>query len=922
MDHELDVALFVNGEPVRARVPPDLSLMRFLRDWLGLTGTKNGCDAGHCGACTVVLDGRAVRSCLVKMAKVDGAQVQTVEGLAQEGDLHPLQYAFVKHGASQCGYCTPGMLMTAKALLDQNPDPSADEIKAALTRGRNLCRCTGYVNIIGAIQAAARMLQRGERPETNAWGGGSGDGAILPEDALDHVTGKTEFAGDIAVDGMLHGKVLWAAHPHARILDVDTSEAERMYGVEIVITAEDIPGINQAGLLVRDQPAIADDKVRFIGDPVAVVFADEPRIAEQALDRIRVEYEILPGVFSPQEAARPNAARIHSKGNLACELEITRGDVDEAFERCAVVVEDQYTTPWIEHGFLEPESGIAFPTPDGGVVLKIGTQAAFSDRSQLSEILGLPEEKVRVVQLPVGGAFGGKEDLVLHQHLALGALLTGRPVKMVLSRPESMRVHVKKHPAWMHYKLGADREGHLLALKADIVIDTGAYMSNGHKVLMNMVEFAAGPYYIPNLHVQGKAWHTNNVIGGAMRGFGANQVAFAVEQQIDGIARQLDIDPFEIRRVNALDAGLPTAADQILPEGLITVKQTLDAAEEALAAKPIPTARSGRRIGIGVASGVKPVGFGRQACESAEAVIELDSSGRLVLKHSQHTLGQGTKGALLRLVTGEFAFPPEQIEIVGPDTAVTPPTGATTASRQTFLTGNATLKACHALKEHLLARAAELLDQDPKELVLHGDRVLEPRSGRAVELASLGESFVERERYTARPTTPFPEGESRYGAEDFESRFSHWCYTCCTQVAVVEVDMETGAAKVLKVISANDLGKVINRQAVEGQIYGGVVQGLGYALSEEFVIQNGFNQTCSLRSIGIPAADSTPEIVPVLLEVPHPDGPWGAKGFAEAPILPTAPAITNAICDAVGVRVTDLPATPERVLSGLRRLEA
>jgi aldehyde oxidoreductase len=927
MTEIIHVQLSVNGQEVRAEVPADLSLMRFLREELSLTGAKDGCSSGHCGACTVILNGKATRSCLVRMSKVNRASVETIEGLARNGQLHLIQQAFIEHGAVQCGFCTPGMIMTAKALLNANPHPSPDEIKSALTRNRNMCRCTGYVKIIEAIQDAAERLASGETyappiPE----GGDQVNATMLSRDAVGLVTGATHFGDDIQVEGMLHGKILWAAYPHAEILSVDTSEAEAVAGVALVVTAKDIPGKNQAGLVFRDQPAIAEDKVRYIGDSVAAVFAESPEIAEAALEKIRVKYRPLPGVFSPEEAARPDAPLIHTdhktplgKGNLMHHAKIERGDVEAAFEVCAVVVEETYTTPFIEHAFLEPESGVAFPNEDGGVTIQMGTQCAFDDRTQLSEILAMPEEKIRVVQLPMGGAFGAKEDLILQQYLALGALVSGRPVKMVLTREESLRVHVKRHPAWMRFKTGADRQGRVLAIEADITLDTGVYASLGFDVLENTLVFGAGPYYVPNVKLEGWAWYTNNVLAGAMRGFGANQVAFALEQQMDAMARALDIDPFEFRMINALDVGLPTAADHVLEEGVPAIKETIEAAREALQQVQIPPSSNGKRIGVGVASAVKNIGFGHGLPESAGAIVELDASGRVTLRASQHEYGQGARAGLVQLVVSELGVPVDCVEIIGPDTALTPPTGPTTASRQTFLTGNAVVMACRALKEEVLNHAAEVLDVDPARLELRLDRVTDTESGGEVALADLSERFIVERRYTPPRSAPLLEGEaSHYGQPDFESRPTHWCYAYNTQVAIVEVDPATGEVKVLNIISANDVGKILNRQAIEGQIHGGVMMGLGYALSEEFVVEAGINRTDSLHKCRLPTADQTPEIIPVIVEVPHPLGPQGAKGFAEAPSLATAPAIVNAIYDAVGVRITSLPADKKKVKAALQ----
>lgn len=926
MSETIRVQLNVNGQDVQAEVPSDLNLMRFLRDRMGLTGTKDGCSSGHCGACTVILDGKATRACLVRMSKVNGAKVETIEGLARDGQLHPIQQAFIERGAVQCGFCTPGMIMTAKALLDANPRPSAEEIKSVLAKNRNLCRCTGYVKIIEAIQDAAERLAAGAAYAPPVPEEGRINATMLTRDAVGLVTGTTRFGDDIETEGMLHGKILWAAHPHAEILSIDTSQAEAMEGVVLVITAKDIPGKNQAGIIFRDQPAIAADKVRYIGDSVAAVFAETREIAEAALEKIRVEYRPLPGVFSPEEAARPDAPIIHEvhkaplgEGNLLHHARIERGDVEAAFAQCAVVVEETYTTPFIEHGFLEPESGIAYPTEDGGVTIKMGTQCAFDDRTQLSEILDMPEEKIRIVQLPMGGAFGGKEDLILQQYLALGALLSGRPVKMVLTREESLGVHVKRHPARMRFKTGADREGRVLAVEADITLDTGAYASLGFDVLENTLVFGAGPYYVPNVKLEGWAWYTNNVLAGAMRGFGVNQVAFALEQQMDAMARALNVDPFEFRLINALVVGLPTAADHVLEEGVPAIKETLEAAREAFQHMEVPSSSNGKKVGVGVASAVKNIGFGHGLTESAGAIVELDSSGCATLRASQHEYGQGARAALVQLVSDQLGLPAERIELVGPDTALTPPTGPTTASRQTFLTGNAVVMACQALKEEIFSHAAETLDADPAKLELREDRVVDADSGRDVPLAELGERFVVERRYSPPRSAPLLEGEvSHYGQPDFESRPTHWCYAYNTQVAVVEVDEATGEVRVLTIISANDVGKILNRQAIEGQIYGGVMMGLGYALSEEFVVEGGINLTDSLHKCRLPTADQTPEIIPVIVEVPHPLGPKGAKGFAEAPSLATAPAIVNAIYDALGVRITSLPANKKKIRAALQ----
>jgi len=918
----ISVALTVNGQPVQAVAPREVTLLEFLRERLHLTGTKNGCSTGHCGACTVILNGKATRACLVKMGspRLAGATVETIEGLAPaaargrtpEDKLHVLQAAFIEHNAVQCGFCSPGLLMSAKALLDQQPLPSADEIKAALTQNHNLCRCTGYVSIIAAIQDAAQRLAAGEEwvDQATVRQTLAIDSPRLRSDAIDLATGATSFADDLRVEGLLHGKILWAAHPSAEILSIDTSAAEAMPGVVRVITARDIPGENICGLVTLDQPAIAADRVRSIADPIAAVIAKSEATAEGALNRIRVAYRPLPGVFTPEEAARPDAPKVHATGNLLHRSQIVRGDVDKAFQRCAVVVEHTYTTPRIEHAFLEPESGIGFPTEDGGVLIRMGTQTVFDDRAQVARILGLPEEEVRVVQMPMGGAFGGREDLIIQQFLALGALLCQRPVKITLSRAESLRCHQKRHPATMRFKTGADAGGKLLAVEADITLDTGAYASLGLDILENTVEFACGPYYVPNIRVHGTAWFTNNVLSGAMRGFGVNQVAFALESNLDETARRLAIDPFEIRLLNALEDGLPTAADHLLEPGMCGIKQTIQAARDAFRQYNLPQPAPGKRIGVGVASAVKNIGFGHQIPESAGAVVELDAAGTLTIWHSQHEYGQGAGAGLVGMAATALGMPPDKIRAIGPDTALTPVTGPTTASRQTFLTGKALLLAIKDLQDQAFGHAAETLETAPENVRLVGAELVDAVSGRAMPIAALGERLRVSRSYTPPETdTLLNQEQSRAGQADFRSRLSFYCYAYGTQVAIVEVDERTGHVQVLAVIAANDVGKAINPGAVVGQIEGGVMMGLGYALSEEYVVQDGHNLTDSLHKCRLPGADQTPEVISLIVEVPHPYGPLGVKGFAEAPSLATAPAILNAVYDAVGVRIRDLPAT-------------
>jgi CO/xanthine dehydrogenase Mo-binding subunit/aerobic-type carbon monoxide dehydrogenase small subunit (CoxS/CutS family) len=920
----IDIQFQVNGRVIADSVPGSQNLLGYLRDKLHLTGPKNGCSTGHCGACMIIMNGKAIRACLVKMSRLDGAVIETIEALAQNGTLHPLQQAFLITNAVQCGFCTPGMIMSAKVLLDANPDPSLEDVKTHLGRNHNLCRCTGYIQIFEAIQMAARWISGKERQPLLSLGPEAIGNSRIQAESVAIVTGSYQYGDDINPPGVLHGRILWSAHPHAAILNIDTSSAEALPGVTAVVTARDIPGKNQCGNVIRDQPAIAFNKVRYIGDSLAAVFAETLEIAETALDLIRVDYEVLPGVFSPEEASRPDAPRVHEKGNLMHHAKIERGDVKEAFKQCKVIVEGDYQTPFIEHGFLEPEAGLAFPMADGGVEIHIGTQTAFDDRTQLTEILALPEEKIRIIQTPIGGAFGGKEDMILQQYLALGALKCQRPVKMVMTREESLRVHVKRHPVKLHYKCGADKKGKVLAIEATSVLDTGAYASLGLDVLENVVVFGAGPYYVPNLKLDGFSYYTNNVLAGAMRGFGVNQVAIALEQQFDELAIKLDIDPFEFRLINGLDVGLASASDQVMEKGVVAIKETIIAARDEFRKHPLPVASSGKKIGFGVASAVKNIGFGHGIPESSGAIIELQPDGTVILSASQHEYGQGARVGLTKLAMNELGVPAEKIKYISPDTALTPPTGSTTASRQTFLSGNAVVMAARKLREEVTSRAGDHLGIIPDQLILQGDRIVDPKSGKGVAIKELGKRFIFNERYHAPNSVQMHEvGKiSEFGTKRFASRPIHFCYSYNTQVAIVEVEEETGKVNVLKLISANDVGRILNYEAIIGQIHGGVVMGMGFALTEQFIVENGINLTDNLLKCGMTYANNIPEIIPVIVEVPHPFGPEGAKGFAEAPSLATAPAILNAIYNATGARINKIPATPVRVKEAIQKVKS
>lgn len=572
----------LNGAPVQLTVASDAFLVDVLREQLGLTGTKRGCGNGECGACTVLIDGEPVASCMYPIMKVQGRSVLTVEGLGTAQSLHPLQKHFLLEGAVQCGFCTPGILLAAKALLDKNPDPTEREIVEAISG--NLCRCTGYKKIVKAIQAAAREI-RGEECEleTSARSGAAG-GAIgrpaIRKEGIAKVLGEAKFADDLSFPGMLYAKVLRSSHPHALIRSINVDRARSLPGVEAVLTARDIPGRNRMGINIKDEVVLAEDKVRFIGEAVAIVAARTQALAEEALKLIEVDYEPLPVVSSPLEAMVEGAPLVHAQGNILHHRKIRRGDVEEGFRQAHVIAGDTFKTQMVEHAYIEPEAGVALMEGDS-LVLYAVSQGVHYHRSDVAAVLGWPVNRVRVVQTTTGGGFGGKIDLSVHPYIALLAVKTGKPVKMVYSRAESIAASPKRHPFIMTYKFGADREGKLVAAEVKIIGDTGAYASYGPAVLTRSAVCALGPYYVPNVKIDAYTVYTNNPIAGAMRGFGSPQIAVAHEAIMDQLAEKLGLTPVEIRRRNVFHDGSVTHTGQVLAAGVGIEETIIKAAEHS-----------------------------------------------------------------------------------------------------------------------------------------------------------------------------------------------------------------------------------------------------------------------------------------------------------------------------------------------------
>ncbi len=913
----------LNGQPINLPINPDLSLVRLLRDDLRLTGTKEGCDGmGHCGACTVLVDGRPKLACLLKVGDVVGRQVLTIEGLAdaKSGGLHPLQQAF-KSGAVQCGFCTPGVILAAKALLDRSPQPSTDEIKQALNL--NLCRCTGYSSIIQAVQEAARMLAGNDSPAAAETPPGAIGSSVTKSDAVGKVTGQTLFSADMFMEGMLHGRVLWSAYPSAEILEVDTAAAKAMPGIKAVLTAKDIPGINRFGVITPDQPVLAEDRVRCVSDAIALVFAQTAEEANAALEKIHVEYRPLPGVFSIKAALEPDAPGLHEKGNLLTQLDVRTGDVDAALASADVVVDDCYITPMVDQGFLEPEAGLAVASEDGSLTIWTGVQNPFDIRRQVAAAVNLPVEKVRIINMAIGGAFGGKCDCSLQIHLALGALVTRRPVKMVFTRAESLRTHPKRHAFEMRYRVGATRAGKLVGIDAEIAGDTGAYASWGQIVMQSLASFACGAYVVPNARIDLKAVYTNNPPAGAWRGFGDPQVHVALESQIDRLARTLEMDPFQFRMLNAVEAGSSTYIGQVLRNS-VGFKSTLAAAQNALAriAPHVRPSQPSHRIGIGVASGFKGVGFPITMSDSAAAKIEVDRSGLVLLRVGCPDLGQGSDTTLAQIAAEALDLPADRVRMQPLDTGISPEAGPTVASRATTLGGNAALGAALKLREKLISAAAEQFGCDQRVISFRRGVFVDLRTEEKLltleELAARQSEGLCAEHRFVETTEDKPTHAVRFNrATKSPQDFYYTSYAYATQVAVVEVDENTGKTTVQHIIAAHDVGKAIHPRNIEGQIEGSCLMAMGTALTEEFRVEKGIPLTNTLAQCGLTRLRHAPDITPIIIEDEEPAGPFGAKGIAEVATVPTAAAVLNAIYDAVGVRITELPATPRRVRAAI-----
>ncbi|MGD9880720.1 MAG: molybdopterin-dependent oxidoreductase [Reyranella sp.] len=890
----MKVAFTLNGRPAEWTGVPTTRLAAALRDDLGLTGTKVGCDAGDCGACTVLVDGRQVCACLLAMGQVEGRAVETVESLAgRDATLGALQASFLSHGAAQCGICTSGMLMAAEDLLRRVGRPSRRDVEDAL--GGVLCRCTGYGKIVEAVLAAGI----GATAVTPAAGGAVG-ARLARVDGVPKVTGADRFGADGIPADALWIRVVRSPHARARFALGDLAPLRARLAA--VLTAADVP-FNGFGIYpeIKDQPVLADGVVRYRGEAVVALVGARRDVLAIGDDEVPITWMVEAPVLGVDAAMASDAPLVQADrpANLLLEGGVRRGDPAGSFAGCAAVAEGVFETAFVEHAYIEPEAGWAQRVGDR-IEIHVTTQTPYMDRDEVANVMRLRPEAVRIVPTACGGGFGGKLDLSVHPLIALAAWTLGRPVACVYTRPESMAASTKRHPARVAAKFGCGADGKLVACAVTVTFDTGAYASWGPTVANRVPVHAMGPYAVPNVRTWGAAYFTNGPPAGAFRGFGVPQAAIAHEAMMDELADSLAIDRLEFRHRNALRVGDTTATGQTLAHSA-GLAQCLDALRphwrQALAESVAFNATPGsRRRGVGI--GCMWYGIGNTSMSNPSRMrVGLSPAGVVTLYSGAVDIGQGSNTVMTQIVADALGVPAAQVALVAGDTDLTADAGKTSASRQTFVSGMAAERAALDLRRQIL----RLANAGPgARLVLDGPRLVVHDGGdvRSLDLAGVG--LLMGEGTFDPPTTPLDaDGQG----------VPYATYAFAAQMATVEVDLELGTVKVLRIVAAHDVGKAINPTLVEGQIQGGIAQGLGLALMEEYIP----GRTENLHDYLVPTIGDVPEIECILIEDPEPLGPSGAKGVGEPGLVPTAPAILGAIRHATGVRMTRVPVLPHRL---------
>lgn len=901
--------LIVNGKPHTYHGSPLKRLSDVLRDDLGLIGTKVGCNAGDCGACTVMLEGRQVCACLTPVAQAAGKPVVTVEGLSAHGALSRLQRAFLKHGAAQCGICTPGMLLAATDLLAEKSQPDEQEVMDAI--GGVLCRCTGYRKIVAAVLDAAETHALPETPQTGMAVGSR----TTRVDGMAKVVGQEKYGADYIPADALWVRIIRSPQARATIKLGDFSGIVQKYGLVRVFTAADVPR-NGYGIYpdIKDQPVLADGLVRYRGEAVVALCGTREAVEAVCPEELPITYTPEAPVAGVVAAAAPDAKLVQADkpGNVLIEGGVKKGDVAKGFSEAAVITEGLFQTSFVEHAYIEPEAGWAVRVGDR-IEIHATTQTPYMDRDEVAGIMQLPPDRVRIVPTACGGGFGGKLDLSVQPLIALAAWTLGKPVACVYTRPESMAASTKRHPARITAKFAADRSGKLLAVETWADFDTGAYASWGPTVANRVPVHATGPYAVPHVKNWGRALFTNAPPSGAFRGFGVPQAAIAHETLMDDLAQKLKIDRLEMRRINALRAGDLTATNQKL-EHSAGLGQCLDALKPhwQLLNEDVElfNARS-RTLKRGVGIGCMWYGIGNTSMSNpSEMRIALRANGRIMFYNGAVDIGQGSNTIFVQIAADALGLPMSLIDYVMGDTDRTTDAGKTSASRQTFVSGKATELAARDLRRQMLRLANA---GDDAVLRLEGTMLTIEDGGavRSIDLAGLprlndeADVLVGEGRFDPPTTMLDADGQG----------VPYATYGFAAQVALVEVDTELGTVKVRKIVAAHDVGKAINPTQVEGQIEGGIAQGLGLALMEEYLP----GRTENLHDYLIPTVGDVPEIECILIEDAEPLGPYGAKGVGEPGLVPTAPAILGAIRHATGVRVTEVPVLPHRLHAALKR---
>ncbi len=902
----VEIEFMLNGAMVKRRVPPLQRLTELLRDELGLTGTKVGCNAGDCGACTVLVDGRQACACLIPAAQVDGKLVATIEGLTHQGAISRVQRAFLKHGAAQCGICTPGMVMAAADLLAETETPSRDQVLAAL--GGVLCRCTGYAKIIDAVMDAATMPPPPATPEAGHAVGHS----LARVDGLAKLTGADRFGADAIPEDALWLKAVRSPHAHAEFSLGDLAGFIANHpGLVKVLTAADVPN-NGFGIYpdLKDQPVLADGLVRYSGEAVLAVIGERAAVDALDPDDLPITYRELPPVSGIAAAKRADiAVQAARPDNLLIAGGVRRGDPALGFAASTHIAEGSFETGFVEHAYIEPEAGYAVAR-DGRVTVHACTQAAYMDRDETAHVLGVEPERVRVIPTACGGGFGGKLDLSLQPLVALAAQATGRPVACVFTRPESMAATTKRHPTEITARLGCDAEGRLTALDFDADFDTGAYASWGPTVAGRVPVHATGPYRIEHVAATGAAWLTNAPPCGAFRGFGTPQGALAREALIDRLAFDAGIDRLDIRLNNALRPGDTTACGQVL-EHSVGIAACFEALaphwRAALAAAETFNRGDGPlRRGVGIAGSW--YGIGNTAMTNPSTIrMGLGRDGRVTLYSGAVDIGQGANTILSQIAADALGVSLDHVDLVAGDTDRTADAGKTSASRQTFVSGKAAELAGLDLRRHIL----RLANAGPEAAITLGDGRVRVTDGTVVHAITLADLETDANGDVAVGEGSFDPPTRPLDADGQGAPYA--TYAFAAQMAEVEVDVELGTVSVHRIVAAHDVGQAVNPQSVEGQIEGGIAQGLGLALMEEYIP----GVTNNLHDYLVPTIGDMPLILTILIEDPEPLGPFGAKGVGEPALVPTAPAILGGIEHATGVRMHRVPVLPHRLRAAI-----